>query len=435
MDFLFLTKDSGWLAPISALLGNVLNLLFNFCYNIGLGNIGVVIILFTFITRIILIPFTIKQQKSSKLMAVMNPEIQAIQKKYKDNKDPAIMQKQNAEIQEVYKKYGTSPTGGCLPLLIQMPIMFALYRVVSNIPAYVDAVREPFQAISGKIMESDNWQAIINKIIETEKIQGIKEIAVEVSSNNTEDKLSIIINNIIDVLYKFDGSAWDSLKSSFPQYATEIGNNLASIENMNYFLGLSLMEAPGFRLSPAIIIPILSALTQWFSVKLSMANQPMQSNEENPAASSMKTMNNVMPLMSAFFCISMPSAVGLYWIAGSVFQIVQQLIVNSYMNKVDINEMVAKSVEKANKKREKQGKSPYSLNKLSTINATSLKELEETKKNNEENKKSKIEEHTKKSTDYYKKGVKDPNSLAAKAAMVKKYNEKNEKGNKNNKEK
>ena len=85
-----------------------------------------------------MLPLTIKQQKSSKLMAVMQPEIQAIQKKYKgkENDQKAMMMMQT-ETKAVYEKYGTSMTGGCLPLLIQMPIIFALYRVIYNIPAYV----------------------------------------------------------------------------------------------------------------------------------------------------------------------------------------------------------------------------------------------------------------------------------------------------------
>ena len=88
-----------------------------------------------------MLPMTINQQRTSKMSSVMNPEIQSIQKKYRNKKDQASMMKQQEEIQQVYDKYGTSMMGGCLPLLIQMPFLFALYPVIYNIEAYVPAIK------------------------------------------------------------------------------------------------------------------------------------------------------------------------------------------------------------------------------------------------------------------------------------------------------
>ena len=85
----------------------------------------------------LMLPMQIKQQKFSKLNSVMTPEIQKIQKKYQGKKDQQSQLAQQEEIKAVYDKYGTSPTGSCLQLLIQMPILFALYRVIMNVPAYV----------------------------------------------------------------------------------------------------------------------------------------------------------------------------------------------------------------------------------------------------------------------------------------------------------
>ena len=127
MDFLVLTKTGGVFGPIAEVLGWIMEALFAFTEIFGIVNIGLCIILFTLVTKLILFPLTLKQQKSSKIMAVMQPEIQAIQKKYKDKKDNESMMKMNVETREVYEKYGTSMTGGCLPLLIQLPIMLALY--------------------------------------------------------------------------------------------------------------------------------------------------------------------------------------------------------------------------------------------------------------------------------------------------------------------
>ena len=137
-----LTRTGGILGPIASILGWVMDRLFAITGVFGIENIGLCIILFTIVVKLLMLPLTIKQQKSSKLMAVMQPELQAIQKKYKgkENDQKAMMMMQT-ESKAVYEKYGTSMTGGCLPLLIQLPIILALYRVIYNIPAYVNTVR------------------------------------------------------------------------------------------------------------------------------------------------------------------------------------------------------------------------------------------------------------------------------------------------------
>ena len=136
---------AGWgdfpiIKQIAWLLGKLMDGIYNVLDVIGIQNIGICIIIFTIIIYTLLIPLTIKQQKWSKMSAVMQPEMRKIQKKYAGKKDTASMAKQQEELQILYEKYGTSPTGGCLPLLIQMPILFALYPVVSDIPRYVRCV-------------------------------------------------------------------------------------------------------------------------------------------------------------------------------------------------------------------------------------------------------------------------------------------------------
>ena len=134
-----MTKAGSILGPIATVLGYVMDILFRFTSSFGVFNVGQCINLFTIVMKTLMIPLTIKQQKTTKLMSVMNPEIQAIQKKYKGKSDQESMQRQNVEIQAVYEKYGTSMTGGCLPLLIQMPILLALYRVIYNAIEDVEA--------------------------------------------------------------------------------------------------------------------------------------------------------------------------------------------------------------------------------------------------------------------------------------------------------
>lgn len=412
-----LTKAGSILGPIATVLGYVMDILFRFTSSFGVFNVGLCIILFTIVMKTLMIPLTIKQQKTTKLMSVTNPEIQAIQKKYKGKSDQESMQRQNVEIQAVYEKYGTSMTGGCLPLLIQMPILLALYRVIYNIPAYVPSVRVYFDNVVTPLMGQADY---------AQKLQEITNIAT--ACGGKLDKFDFTnANRLVDMLYKFSTSQWGELQSLFPAISDVIGQNAAVVERMNTFLGLNMAEAPGWVPSFAWIIPVLAAVSQWFSTKLMSGNQPSTSADaENPMAQSMKTMTTTMPLFSAFICITMPAGLGIYWIATSVVTIIQQLIVNAYMDKVNIDDMIAKNLEKVNKKRAKQGLPPAKVTQNATASLKAIKAEEEKEKAAEEVKKEKIAKQIEESSKYYNTNAK-PGSLASKAAMVQKYNEAHDK--------
>lgn len=412
-----LTKAGSILGPIATVLGYVMDILFRFTSSFGVFNVGLCIILFTIVMKTLMIPLTIKQQKTTKLMSVMNPEIQAIQKKYKGKSDQESMQRQNVEIQAVYEKYGTSMTGGCLPLLIQMPILLALYRVIYNIPAYVPSVRVYFDNVVTPLMGQADY---------AQKLQEITNIAT--ACGGKLDKFDFTnANRLVDMLYKFSTSQWGELQALFPAISDVIGQNAAVVERMNTFLGLNMAEAPGWVPSFAWIIPILAAVSQWFSTKLMSGNQPSTSADaENPMAQSMKTMTTTMPLFSAFICITMPAGLGIYWIETSVVTIIQQLIVNAYMDKVNIDDMIAKNLEKVNKKRAKQGLPPAKVTQNATASLKAIKAEEEKEKVAEEVKKEKIAKQIEESSKYYNTNAK-PGSLASKAAMVQKYNEAHDK--------
>ena len=412
-----LTKAGSILGPIATVLGYVMDILFRFTSSFGVFNVGLCIILFTIVMKTLMIPLTIKQQKTTKLMSVMNPEIQAIQKKYKGKSDQESMQRQNVEIQAVYEKYGTSMTGGCLPLLIQMPILLALYRVIYNIPAYVPSVRVYFDNVVTPLMGQADY---------AQKLQEITNIAT--ACGGKLDKFDFTnANRLVDMLYKFSTSQWGELQALFPAISDVIVQNAAVVERMNTFLGLNMAEAPGWVPSFAWIIPILAAVSQWFSTKLMSGNQPSTSADaENPMAQSMKTMTTTMPLFSAFICITMPAGLGIYWIATSVVTIIQQLIVNAYMDKVNIDDMIAKNLEKVNKKRAKQGLPPAKVTQNATASLKAIKAEEEKEKVAEEVKKEKIAKQIEESSKYYNTNAK-PGSLASKAAMVQKYNEAHDK--------
>lgn len=417
---MLLTKSTAFLiGPIASLLGYIMNAIFWFQEKIGLPNIGLCIILFTIVIYMLLMPLTIKQQKFSKLQTRMNPELQAIQKKYKGkNQDQAAMMKMNEETQAVYAKYGVNPMGSCLQLIIQMPILFALYRVIWNIPAYVDSVKNAFMPLAQKLID----------------LPGSQDFMASIAKSNGVAFNEMTELTLIDVLYKFKSANWTELADKFPSIAESVMDTQKNVDRMNYFLGLNISDAPLQIITSAIaagtillaigaaLIPILSAVSQWLNSKLLTAGQDTSNTNQNDTMNStMKTMNAVMPIMSAVFCLTLPVGMGIYWIAGAVVRSIQQLIVNKQMDKIDVDELIKKNLEKSNKKRQKQGLPPQ---KISNTAKLSTKNIEQREAMSEEEKAEKI----KKSTEYYKNtSTAKPGSLASKAQMVKQYNERNNK--------
>ena len=220
---MILTKAGSILGPIATVLGYVMDILFRFTGTFGVLNVGLCIILFTIVMKMLMIPLTIKQQKTTKLMSIMNPEIQAIQKKYKGKTDNESMQRQNIEIQAVYEKYGTSMTGGCLPLLIQMPILFALYRVIYNIPAYVPSVRVYFDNVVNPLMGQPEY---------IEKLKGITNITTAAAVKSLDNFDFTSANKLVDLLYKFSTSQWQELEGAFPAISSVIAENESIIERI-----------------------------------------------------------------------------------------------------------------------------------------------------------------------------------------------------------
>ena len=418
---ILLSTEGGFLKPFAWLLGKIIDLLFKLVDLIpveSLPVLGICVILFTIVVRLILLAMTIKQQKFSKLSNMMNPEIQEIQAKYRDKRDSASMAKMNEETKAVYAKYGTSPTGGCLTMIIQLPIMFALYRVIYKIPGYVSKIK-------GLFVNKGNGIA--------DQIMNIEGYADKMVDAGLADKVSQIdtTNELIDKMYNFSASQWDKVLETFPEISNNISGLVDQLESYTNFFGISLTQNPGWRFTVdghfnwALLIPLLAGLSQWFSAKLmeSRNKVTMPNNDENPMANSMTIMNTIMPILSAVFCVSFPSCIGIYWITGSVVQIVQQVIINRYMDKINVEEMVKKNIEKANAKRAKKGLPPQKMVNTATTYAEQVKKAEE-----REARKGERDEQMKNSTEYYKNASENkPGSLAAKANMVKLYNEKNNK--------
>ena len=404
--------------PIASLLGKVLDVLFVGINAIGLGNIAIAIILFTLLVKLLMLPLTAKQSKMMKLNSIIGPEVRAIQNKYKDKKgDQNAMLKMQEETKAVYAKYGTSQMGGCVQMLIQFPILLALYRVFQRIPMYVTSLKALFINILG-----DGGNGIMS--------------AADFMSNtfNTGTLAKIDWSNVNDAVVamnSFTTEQWNLLKEHFTSYASVIADNQTKITEMNTFLGINVSQVPTLALNIAILIPILSGVTQYISVRVSQGKSN-QDDSDNPAAASMKMMNIFMPIMSAFIAFSVPAGLGLYWIATAVIQTIIQICINRYYDKLGVDEIVRRNVEQRNKKRAKKGLPPEKIAKNAT---TSTKKIDSETKSQERIDKlqQKKEQNDKKvkeileATNYYKSAK--PGSLAEKAGMVAKYNEKNSKKN------
>ncbi|MCR5503147.1 MAG: YidC/Oxa1 family membrane protein insertase [Lachnospiraceae bacterium] len=442
MSGILLTTYQGKiLGPIAKfILGPIINAIFIFLDKIlgsfDKGLIGLAIILFTLVIYLCLTPLTIKQQKFSKLSAKMNPELQAVQARYKGKQDNESMMAMNQETKAVYAKYGVSPSGSCVQLLIQMPILFALYRVIYSMPAYIATLKTQFEVVARSV--------IANGLVE--EIKTIKSAAPYLKNFDIEGNE---LNAVIDVLNsmneadltKYAGTASDSLSA------------LAKIKEYNYFLGMNLSNSPSNIIASAwnnadgkqwgliiaaVMIPLLAAATQWINTKL-MPQQSDNSNQSDSQSSmqqSMKMMNTFMPIMSAVFCFSFSTGIGIYWIAGAVIRSIQQIVINKQIDKIDVDELVKKNEEKRKEKLIKKGIDPSKVNSYATMNTKniaapskpsgqkrSMSEKASVKPVSGKAQDKALEDAMESSSGTQKKYK--PGSIAAKANMVRDYNENN----------
>ncbi|MGN1085339.1 MAG: YidC/Oxa1 family membrane protein insertase [Lachnospiraceae bacterium] len=384
LDFVFLTKEDGLiLGPISRLLGWILNGIYEFLAlftedvnGIGIANIALCIILFTIIVKMLMLPLTIKQQKSTKLSTQMSPELTAINEKYKGKTDEASRRKMQMETQAVYDKYGTNPMTGCLMLLITLPIMFALYRVIYAIPAYINDVYDMYELAAQAIKEVPDYAATLAQFV---KDAGLSAVSVE---KFTGYEVGVLTDkNVIDVLSKCNEDSWQALAAAFPSISdTLLGYSEPIIHVHKFVGGLNILNNPvqkGNYFSIGILIPILAMATQFLQSKLAMA-KTNNNAKDDPTASSMKVMNTFFPIMSGVICLMIPIGVGIYWIINSVVQIIQQIFINRYMDKIEVEDLIAKSQAKRAKKLKKMGIDTGS--KMAEVAKTSTKSIEATPK-------------------------------------------------------
>ena len=433
-DILLTAYPGSILGPIAKLLGILMDWIYSGISNITGGRVESVVLSIVIITIIIymcLLPLTIKQQKFSKLSQKMQPEMQAIQAKYKNKKDQASMMAMQEETQLLYQKYGISPMGSCVQMLIQMPILFALYRVFYNIPAYLSGVKGSFTGLVDSIQQTSGYQDTLVSLMEKYNVVTSSGLNASNAASKLADASGDTLNNfIIDILYKLPSKGWDALMNGkfFDGIQSAVEKTHDALLHFNYFLGLNISDTPWYIIKSnftdkpdkwllfvilALLIPVLSYLTQMINIKL----MPQATNGNDQMANQMKMMNLMMPLMSLFICFTVPVGLGIYWICSALVRGIQQFFVNRHIENLDLEAVMAKNEEKAKKKREKMGLSEDYIKKAAQIKTKSI----DNKANVSVS--AGTEEKLAKAAEY--KANAKSGSLASKANMVKEFNERN----------
>ena len=433
-DILLTAYPGSILGPIAKLLGMLMDWIYSGISDITGGRVESVVLSIVIITIIIymcLLPLTIKQQKFSKLSQKMQPEMQAIQAKYKDKKDQASMMAMQEETQLLYQKYGISPMGSCVQMLIQMPILLALYRVFYNIPAYLSGVKGSFTGLVDSIQQTSGYQDTLVSLMEKYNVVTSSGLNASNAASKLADASGDTLNNyIIDILYKLPSKGWDALMDGkfFDGIQSVVEKTHDALLHFNYFLGLNISDTPWYIIKSnftdkpdkwllfvilALLIPVLSYLTQMLNIKL----MPQTTNGNDQVASQMKMMNLMMPLISLFFCFTVPVGLGFYWIFSALVRGVQQFFVNRHIENLDLEAVMAKNEEKAKKKREKMGLSEDYIKKAAQIKTKSIDSKANVSASAD------TEEKLAKAAEY--KANAKAGSLASKANMVKEFNERN----------
>ena len=422
MESMILATKSGTpiIGQIAVVMGWIMNAIYKVLDMVGIQNLGLCIIIFSILIYLCMTPLQIKQQKFSKLSAIMQPEIQKIQKKYQGKKDQDSMMKMQEETQAVYQKYGVSATGSCVQLAIQLPILYALYQVIQNIPAYVGSVYNVFNGVCTKILAVDGFTDIINNFIADNKMTRVRQVTDNADS-------------IVDFLYALSPSQWKSLQdiSQFSGFSDQISKTASEIQKMQTFGVLNIADQPLSYIKTgsliliiaALAIPLLSWATQMLNLKLMPQAATQNGNDDNNAmASSMKTMNTVMPLMSAFFCFTFPVGLGIYWIASAVVRSIQQLLINRHLNKMNIDDLVNENMRKMEAKRAKEGLPPQKITNQAHQSARNINKVEKGMSGTDEANRAKKVEEAYKNASRAKAG-----SITAKANLVRDFEERNKK--------
>lgn len=292
-------------------------------------NYGIAILLFTLVTKILLFPLSVKQQKNTAMMSAFQPKLQALQKKYANNQ-----QKLQEEQMKLYAEEGINPMSSCLPMLIQFPVLFGIidvvYRPLTHIMHFSkDMIAEATLIAQNVILEAqangEAWATVVKN--------------VENLSKNYQSQL------IIMQAYNDNPEAF----ASMPELCKAV-----SEFDMN-FLGIFDLGVNPTWTWPTLLIPILAGLSQLLTMVYSQIQQK-KTNPDNAMAKSMNAMTlslYIMPIISIFIARNFPMAVGYYWICQSIFGFFQQIILSKVYTPEKVAELVKKDAERKKKKKGK----------------------------------------------------------------------------------
>ena len=345
------------------LLGHAL---YGFSCIMPANSYALALIIYALVFKIVFLPFTVKQQKNQIKMAKLAPKIEVIKAKYKGRTDQVSKQKLQQEIMELQQREGASPFAGCLPMLIQFPIIIWLYKVI----------RYPMSYICGFGGGSDaaaNFGELAKRFAE----KGAD--ALKALTDAGQDQIKIV-----------------SLIKEYGVDITGIGNGRA-LPNLNLF-GLDLGNTPslkaGWPLILVCLIPVIAAVLQWLTMFLTRKwNSTQQLTENDPQNNmSMKMMDFMMPLMTLWITFSFSALMGLYWIFQSALAILQTFIISRVMPLPRYTEEELKAMKKEQKQAEKAQKQALKGNvkykSLHFIDEDDYDTLPTVKTNEKEDKKS-----------------------------------------------
>lgn len=317
-------KDPGFLTgTIAKILGYIMNWIYQGIYFIvgDPNSLGLAIIFFTIVARLLMTPLSYKQQQSMFLMKKMQPEINKLQQKYSNaSKDPEVQKKLAAETQKIYSKHSYNPFSGCLPLIIQLPIFFALYYIMKNAFVYIDHINDVYTQIANIVIENSGKG--------TELHETLRVMASELVPSKLQETFYLTnVSDVCKLLNKISPDQWSTIHGQLPSAVqTTVAELYAKQTAFETFMGIRVTERVGFDFaSIKILIPILSGLTTWFSSYLLTKKNTVATEQ---LANQQRVMNIVMPLMMAWITVQCPAGIGIYWIVGNVFMIIQQQLLD-----------------------------------------------------------------------------------------------------------
>ena len=302
-----------------------------------LGGYAIALLLYALIFKIVFLPFSIKQQKNQIAMAKLTPKIELIKAKYRGRTDQRTMQKQQQETMELQQKEGYNPMSGCLPLLIQLPLIMLLFAVINNPLSYIAKTTDEYQNV-------DKNQIIIN----------VNNLVSDENNQLKEDaKLKGQEIAIINRIYTFIGNYGEAGKEQIEA----LGLDYDSIPNFR-FAGTDLSTSPSLKkgeISLLALIPFIAAGAQWISMWLmrKFNANPMMQNQDAQAQASMKIMDFMFPAMTLWMAFNFSAMLGLYWIYQTILGLGQSFILAKVMPLPKYSEEELKQMRKAQKEAEK----------------------------------------------------------------------------------